>query len=89
MKDKNGLYYHAQAGNPNARVYVRKGKNEEIEFRLWEASHPEVWESHGWLPLSVIREAAKLYQKERNPDSDPTKLYDANIAAALLREDHS
>lgn len=86
MRDERGLYYLAQGGNPRVRVYVRRGQDEEIEFRLWEAEHPEVWERHPWLPFSVIRDAAQLYKEERNPNADPLKLYDFNVARAILRE---
>lgn len=84
MRDERGIYYHAQAGNPKARVYVRKGPGGEIQFRLWFAEHPEAWEQHGWLGFDVIRQAAALYQKERNADADPLKIYDISIAKSLL-----
>ncbi len=84
MRDERGLYYHAQAGNPKARVYVRKGPDGEIQFRLWFADHPEAWEKHGWIGMDVIREAASLYKSERNEDADPLKLYDLAIAKSLL-----
>lgn len=83
MQDERGLYYHAQAGNPSVRVYVRNGEN-GIEFRLWEAAHPEVWERHEWLAYDVISKAAQLYRQERNANADPLKLYDIAIAQALL-----
>lgn len=41
MKDERGLYYHPQAGNSRARVYVRRGRDGEVEFRLWQADHPK------------------------------------------------
>lgn len=83
MRDDRGYYYHAQAGNPKVRVYVRKGES-GIEFRLWEADHPHVWEEHQWLPYEVISKAAQLYKAERNADADPLKLYDIAIAKNLL-----
>lgn len=86
MKDERGLYYYPQAGNREARVYVRHGEDGGIEFRLWQVDHPEVWERHGWLPLAVIENAARLYRKERNADADPLKLYDVAVARALLAE---
>ena len=89
MKDERGLYYFPQAGNHEARVYVRQGELGEIEFRLWQAQHPEVWERHGWIPLSVIENAARLYRAERNPEADPLKLYDVDAARVLLREDRA
>ena len=85
MKDERGIYYFAQPGNTNVRVYVREN-NGEIEFRLWESNNPQVWEKHDWIPLEVIKQAASLYKKERNPEADPLKLYDVNVARALLKE---
>ena len=87
MKDEKGVYYHAQPGNVKVRVYVRK--NDEIEFRLWAAEHPEVWERHGWVPWSAICQAAELYKKERNPNANPLNLYDCKVAAALLEDSRS
>ena len=84
MRDELGVYYYAQAGNPAVRVYVRKGEN-GIEFRLWQRDHPEVWETHEWLPHNVIKAAADLYRSERNADADPMKLYDIAIARNLLQ----
>lgn len=89
MEDERGLYYHAQAGNPKARVYVREGPDGEVEFRLWEMDHPEVWERHPWLPISVIRDAAALYREDRNKNADPLLLYDMNVARSLLKESKS
>lgn len=87
MKDELGLYYHARAGDPGLRVYVRRGAAGEVEFRLWNALDPQVWERHPWLPCSVIRAAAELYQAERDPNVNPALLYDINIARALLGEE--
>lgn len=86
MRDERGVYYLAEPGNSKARVYVRKDEDGEILFRLWQADHPEVWENHPWLSMEVIREAASLYRQERNPDADPTRLYDLAVARALLAE---
>ena len=89
MKDERGLYYHPQAGNNQARVYVRRWPDGEVEFRLWQADHPEIWERHPWLSLDVVRNAARLYRTERNQEADPLKLYDLAVARALLREDEA
>lgn len=86
MKDERGFYYNPDPANRAVRAYVRKGADGEIEFRLWEKEHPEVWEQHGWLPFSVIEQANELYRKERNPDANPLQLYDLNVAQALLRQ---
>lgn len=86
MQDDKGIYYYAQPGNNKVKVYIRKNDHDEIEFRLWEAEHPEVWEKHGWLPYSVIQRASALYRKERNADANPLNLYDLGVASALLGE---
>lgn len=87
MKDELGLYYYPQPGNVKAKVYVRKGNEGDIEFRLWEQEHPEVWERHPWLSIRVIEDAARLYREERNSASNPLRLYDLDVARALLREE--
>ena len=84
MRDERGVYYHGQAGNPKVRVYVRNGKNGEIEFRLWYADFPEAWEKHGWLSYDVISRAAGLYKSERDSSANPLKIYDLAIARSLL-----
>ncbi|MTJ91982.1 MAG: hypothetical protein F8N36_03835 [Desulfovibrio sp.] len=89
MKDQLGLYYHPQAGNAQSRVYVRRGPDGEVEFRLWRADHPEVWERHPWLSMAVVRSAARMYQQERNPEADPMLLYDIAVARALLQENEA
>ena len=88
MKDDKGLYYHPEPGNTKARVYVRRGEGGDVEFRLWQAEHPEVWEKHHWLPVDVIRSAAALYaQNGRGQEgADPMKLYDESVGRALLAE---
>lgn len=91
MKDERGLYYFPQPGNAKARVYVRRGGDGGVEFRLWQEDHPEVWEKHQWLPTAVLRNAARLYREEkRGPEgsaSDPLRLYDESVARALLGEE--
>ncbi|MCL1985774.1 MAG: hypothetical protein FWG59_04925 [Betaproteobacteria bacterium] len=88
MRDERGLYYHPQPGNPKVRVYVRAGKGAEVEFRLWQAEYPEVWEKHEWIPLDVIHKAAQLYRERgRGPlQGNPLALYDETVAKALLQE---
>lgn len=83
MHDERGYYYHAQAGNPNVRVYVRKGEK-GIEFRLWQLDHPEVWQNHEWLTYEVILKAAQVYRAERSSGAAPWKIYDMAIARNLL-----
>lgn len=86
MKDERGLYYHARAGNPDVRVYVRESEDGEVQFRLWVAGQPQFWEGHPWLPLEVIRQAAQLYRDERNPEARWEDVYDEKIARALIEE---
>lgn len=85
MKDDKGLYYHPDPSDYGSRVYVRRGAG-DIEFRLWRADHPEVWEKHGWLTYDVVLAAAAMY-KERGTGADPLVLYDVNVARALLKDE--
>ncbi len=87
MKDERGIYYYPDPSNVKVRVYVRRGAEDEIEFRLWQQEHAEVWEKHEWLPASVIREAASMYKKLGRGQSDPMALYDHIVANALLKEE--
>lgn len=89
MRDERGVYYHPQPGNSHVRMYVRNGIDGEVEFRMWESEHPEVWDRHPWLPMAVICDAADLYKTERNEQADPLKLYDLDVARALLRESNA
>ena len=89
MKDQLGLYYHPQAGNAQSRVYVRRGPDGEVEFRLWRGDHPEVWERHPWLSLAIVRSAARIYQQDHNSEADPMLLYDIAVARALLQEEEA
>lgn len=84
MRDERGVYYYAEPGNPRVRVYVRRNDAGEVEFRIWSAESPEVWEKHGWIAYDVINAAASLYRQERNANANPLKLYDLNVANALL-----
>lgn len=84
MQDERGLYYYPDPANRRARVYVR-ANNEDIEFRLWQADHAEVWEKHEWIPLAVIRHAAAMY-RDMGREADPMRLYDEAVARALLKE---
>lgn len=84
MQDERGLYYYPDPNNRRARVYVRQGKGESVEFRLWQADHPEVWEKHEWIPIEIIRNAAAMYSS-MGREVDPMLLYDESVARALLR----
>ena len=85
MKDDNGLYYHPDPSDPKTRVYVRETPS-GVEFRMWRADHPEVWERHGWLAHDVLAAAADMY-KERGTGADPLAFYDVNVARALLKDE--
>jgi hypothetical protein len=80
MKDDRGLYYHPYPQNRNLRVYVRKPVN-EIEFRMWNAADPELWEKHGWVPYDAIRQAAAVYSGSR---FDARTVYDIAVAKELI-----
>lgn len=85
MKDDLGLYYHPSMQDHDTRMYVRE-EDGLIQFRLWNAAHPEVWEKHQWLPFDVIEAASELF-RERSPDRNPLALYDLAIARRLLQDD--
>lgn len=85
MKDDNGLYYYPDPSDTKTRVYVRESPA-GIEFRMWRAEHPEVWERHEWLVYDVILAAVSMY-KERGNDADPLAFYDLNVARALLKDE--
>lgn len=82
MKDDKGLYYYPDPSDSKTRVYVREAPS-GMEFRMWRADHPEVWERHGWLALDVLSAAAGMY-RERGTGTDPLAFYDARVARALL-----
>lgn len=87
MQDSLGVYYLPRPGLPAVRVYVRRGETGEIEFRMWDQDHPEVWEKHQWLPLSVIQKAAALFREmHAGSGEDPMNIYDNVVAESLLRE---
>lgn len=85
MKDDNGLYYYPDPSDTKTRVYVREG-SAGIEFRMWRADHPEVWDRHEWLVYDVILAAVSMY-KERGKGADPLAFYDLNVARALLKDE--
>ncbi|MFO7817504.1 MAG: hypothetical protein ACQES5_09020 [Thermodesulfobacteriota bacterium] len=84
MRDDKGFYYYPNANSKKERMYVRKNEDGGVEFRLWNADYPEIWEKHGWLDMDMIRRAADMY-KDKNKDN-PLDLYDINVARAVLKE---
>ncbi len=85
MKDQLGLYYYPAPENHRIRMYVRE-RFATVEFRMWNADYPEVWERHGWIPFEDIQAAAALY-KEKGRGTDPMLLYDLNVAKRLVADD--
>ncbi len=83
MQDDLGLYYYPDPNDKRTRVYVRS-QGGSVEFRLWRADRPEVWERHEWVPLEIIRHAAGMY-RDMGREADPLKLYDEAVARALLK----
>lgn len=86
MQDERGLFYNPVPGDDRVRVYVRRGADGEIEFRLWQADLPDIYERHPWLSHSVIADAASLYRAERDPAANPLQLYDLAVARELVRQ---
>jgi hypothetical protein len=86
MKDERGLYYYPTLQDRSTRMYVRE-QDGEVHFRLYSSENPEVWERHGWVPYSAIKQAAELYKKERDPSRNPLGLYDLDVAKRILQEE--
>ena len=63
-------------------MYVREGEG-TIWFRLWNADDPELWEKHGWVPYSAIKQAAAMYEGK---NFAPNQSYDIELAKTLLKE---
>ena len=82
MKDDRGLYYHPNPQNKRVRMYVREF-GDEIEFRLWNQDVPELWDEHGWVPYEAILQATNMYKGKA---FDPQRIYDLNVARALIKE---
>jgi len=84
MKDDKGLYYLPFPANKRVRMYV-KPVGDDVCFRLWNADDPRMWDEHGWLPWTMLREAVGLYEKKQK-GFDPKQAYDIGVARALLKE---
>ena len=85
MKDSNGLYYYPNPAEKRVRMYVRH-RFGQMEFRLWNQEHPEIWERHDWIPYDAIEEAAAEYRK-RKAGVDPLELYDLHVAQRLWADE--
>lgn len=86
MRDQLGLYYHPQAGDTQSRVYVRRGPDGEVEFRLWRADHPEVWERHPLAQPGRGAAGCPALPAGAQRRGRPLRLYDLAVARALLKE---
>lgn len=84
MRDDRGLYYYPNPADTRSRVYVRQG-GDGIEFRLWHADYPMVWEKHGWVSQAALEQAAALYRAQGK--ANPMALYDPAVAKALIQEE--
>jgi hypothetical protein len=82
VKDDKGLYYYPFPQNKNVRMYVRR-EGGEVAFRMWNRDDPELWEAHGWVPYTAIRQAAAMF---KGKPFDPKRAYDVDAAEALLAE---
>ncbi|MFP3999859.1 MAG: hypothetical protein ACLFNW_07725 [Desulfobacterales bacterium] len=83
MKDDKGLYYYPFPQNRRVRMYVRQSGG-TLEFRMWNADDPALWEKHGWVAWEAIEQAAAMYSGK---GFDPKQAYDPRLARALIRED--
>ena len=86
MKDQRGLYYYPSMQDHDVRMYVRESEEGALEFRLYNAKHPEVWERHEWIPMDVVRTAARMY---RNQERNPLALYDEDVAKRLVEDERA
>lgn len=82
MHDSHGHFYYPYPADHRLRVYVVETDG-EINFRLWDADDPELWNTHGWVPYSAIVQATAIYRGGR---FDPRRVYDISLAKALLAE---
>ncbi len=91
MKDDRGLYYYPSMQDKGTRMYVRENPDGEIEFRLWNAQAPDLWDRHQWITRAVVEAAVPHYQgkSEEHKKRNPLALYDEAVARRLLDEDRS
>lgn len=83
MKDKDGgLYYYPFPENKQIRMYVTESGG-SVLFRMWRQDDASLWEEHGWVPHDAVVQAADMYNGK---NFDPKKVYDIQIARALLRD---
>ena len=85
MKDQFGLYYYPNPVDKRVRMYVRH-RYGQVEFRLWNGEHPQIWDGHDWVPYDAIVAAAAEYKK-RKTGVDPLDMYDIHVAERLLADE--
>jgi len=85
MKDDKGVFYYPNPAEKRVRMYVRE-RYGDVEFRLWNQEHPQIWERHDWVPYDAIVEAAGEYSKQ-GAKADPLEMYDINVAKRLLADE--
>lgn len=85
MKDERGIYYHPHPSERAVRMYVRE-RYGDVEFRLWNRDHPQIWDGHDWVPYDDIKAAAAQYAA-RGSGADPLELYDLDVARRLLKDE--
>ena len=84
MQDKDGIFYYPNPANKRIRMYVRENEG-NIEFRLSNVDHPEIWEYHGWIDIDIVRRGARMFE-ERGSKVDPTNIYDLETARYLIKD---
>lgn len=89
MKDEKGLYYYPSMQQRATRMYVRENADGDVEYRLWNAQNPELWEKHEWITRQVVEAAVPMFQNrsEEHKKRNPLSLYDAEVARRLIDED--
>ena len=85
MKDQLGLYYYPNPADKRVRMYVRH-RYGQVEFRLWNGEHPQIWDGHDWVPYDAIVAAAAEYKK-RKTGVDPLDMYDIHVSERLLADE--
>ena len=91
MKDQRGLYYYPSMQHRDTRMYVRENADGDIEYRLWNAQAPELWDKHEWITKAVVKAAVPHFQgrSEEHKKRNPLALYDEDVARRLIDEDKS
>ncbi|MCF8036634.1 MAG: hypothetical protein K9K62_07165 [Desulfobacteraceae bacterium] len=83
MKDDKGIYYYPFPQNKRVRMYIRSSGN-TVEFRMWHADDPALWDEHGWVAWEAIEQAIAMYSGK---GFDPKQAYDIRVARAMINEE--